>query len=112
MKIDDIVKALKGERLTAAEVGASTDIESAYTGDLLSDVMANAPDGSILITIQAHKNSVAVASLAGIGAILLCNNRKAPSDMVEAAEKEGIAILRTTENPFQASCRVGALLSP
>ncbi len=42
------------------------EISDAYTGDLLSDVMGNAPSDSVLMTIQAHKNTVAVASLAQI----------------------------------------------
>ncbi|MBN2875543.1 MAG: iron-sulfur binding hydrogenase, partial [Spirochaetales bacterium] len=42
------------------------DIVDAYSSDLLSDVMANAVEGSVLITIQAHLNTIAVASLVGI----------------------------------------------
>ncbi|MDR2028056.1 MAG: hypothetical protein LBP93_00815, partial [Treponema sp.] len=38
-------------------------LSGAYTSDLLSDVMANAKEGGALITIQAHKNTVAVATL-------------------------------------------------
>ncbi len=79
------------------------EIEAGYTSDLLSDVMGNAPDKSILVTIQAHKNTVAVASLAGIQAVLLCNGRKVPEDMREAAEKEGISLLGTEKNQFTSS---------
>jgi serine kinase of HPr protein (carbohydrate metabolism regulator) len=75
----------------------------AYTSDLLSDVMANAKDGGALITIQAHKNSVAVATLVNISAIILCNNRPLQDDMLDAAANEGIAILRTKENQFTVS---------
>jgi hypothetical protein len=85
-------------------------IEGAYTSDLLSDVMANAEDGDLLMTIQAHTNAVAVASLAGIPAILICNNRPISDDTIAAATEEGIAILRTPMSQFQASCRVGEKL--
>jgi hypothetical protein len=74
-----------------------------YTSDLLSDVMAKAAQGAVLITIQAHKNTVAVASLVGIRAIVLCNARPILDDMVEAAKAEGIALFRTTYNQFQVS---------
>ena len=74
-----------------------------YTSDLLSDVMAKAAQDSVLITIQAHKNTVAVASLAGIRAIVLCNARPILDDMVEAAKAEGIALFRTDRNQFQVS---------
>jgi len=85
-------------------------INEGYTSDLLSDVMGNAPDGSVLITIQGHKNTVAVASLAGIVAIVLCNTRSAPEDMQEAALKEGVAIYSTSENQFTVSYRIARLL--
>ncbi len=86
-------------------------ITGAYTSDLLSDVMAHAEDGDILLTIQAHTNAVAVASLAGIPAILICNQRPIPDDTIAAATNEGVAILRTTLNQFQASCTVRDLLT-
>lgn len=86
------------------------DIKGGYTSDLLSDVMANAPEDGVLITIQAHKNTVAVASLAGIRAILLCNKRIPEEEMIAAAKEEGIAVFQTEKNQFQATCLVGEAL--
>jgi hypothetical protein len=85
---------------------ADETVQDGYTGDLLSDVMAHAPDGSVLITIQAHKNTVAVAALAGIRAIVLCNNRQAPEDMLEAAREEGVAVFVTETNQFNAGAAI------
>ena len=78
----------------------------AYTSDLLSDVMANAKDGGALITIQAHKNTVAVATLVNISVIIICNSRPLPEDMLEAAKDEGIAVIRTKENQFTVSGKI------
>ena len=88
-----------------------TSLTGAYTSDLLSDVMAYAKDGGALITIQAHKNTVAVASLAGILAIIICNSRPIPPDMLKAAKKEKIAILLTKENQYTVSGRLYGLLT-
>jgi hypothetical protein len=85
-------------------------LTGAYTGDLLSDVMAHAKDGGALITIQAHKNTVAVASLVNIAAIIVCNKRPLPPDMLEAAAEEGIAVLLTGENQFTVSGKLWELL--
>jgi hypothetical protein len=85
-------------------------LTGAYTGDLLSDVMANAKDGGALITIQAHKNTVAVASLVNIAVIIVCNTRPLPPDMLEAAADEGIAVLLTRENQFTVSGKLWELL--
>ncbi|GHU55195.1 hypothetical protein FACS189442_2440 [Spirochaetia bacterium] len=105
-------------REAAASLGAEivqgefddADLEGAYTSDLLSDVMANAKDGGALITIQAHKNTVAVATLVNITAIIICNNRPLPEDMLAAAKDEGIAVLLTKENQYTVSGKLYGLL--
>lgn len=88
----------------AAEFGAG------YCSDLLSDVMAHAGPGSVLVTIQAHRNSVAVASLVGMAALVLCNGREAPPDMVEAARAEGLGIYETGLSQFEFSGRLWSAL--
>ncbi|GHV44138.1 hypothetical protein AGMMS49546_27640 [Spirochaetia bacterium] len=105
-------------REAAASLGAEivqtefddSDLEGAYTSDLLSDVMANAKDGGALITIQAHKNTVAVATLVNITAIIICNNRPLPEDMLAAAKDEGIAVLLTKENQYTVSGKLYGFL--
>jgi predicted transcriptional regulator len=87
-----------------------TELSGAYTSDLLSDVMANARDGGALVTIQAHKNTVAVATLVNISLVILCNNRPIQDDMLEAAKEEGIAVIRTKENQFTVSGRLYSAL--
>lgn len=82
------------------------EIEAGYTSDLLSDVMGNAAENSVLITIQAHKNTVAVSSLAGVVAIIICNKRPVPEDMLEASADEGIAVFQTSENQFTTSALI------
>ncbi|MCL2601457.1 MAG: hypothetical protein FWD91_01440 [Treponema sp.] len=99
----------------------------AYTSDLLSDVMAHAGKAAknaatdesaasnscagTMITIQAHKNTVAVASLLDISAIIICNARPILDDMLEAARDEGIAIILSKENQFTVSGKLYALLT-
>lgn len=101
MKISDI-RSLEGFTCLQGEY-VDALVQDGYTSDLLSDVMAHAEDGSVLITIQAHKNTVAVSSLAGVVAIIVCNNRPATDDMLEAAREEGIAVFQTADNQFQTS---------
>ena len=44
------------------------EIAGAYVSDMLSDVMAGAKPGNIWVTIQIHKNIVAVANLVDVSA--------------------------------------------
>jgi len=105
-------------REAAAALGArviqedfeDTELTGAYTSDLLSDVMAHAKDGGALITIQAHKNTVAVATLVNISVIVICNSRPIPDDMIAAAKDEGIAIILTKENQYKVSGKLYALI--
>lgn len=108
MKTNDIEKI---DGIEAAYTGYEIEeIVTGFTSDLLSDVMGNADEDSVLITIQAHKNTIACCSLAGITAVIICSGRKIPEDMIEAAKDEGIAIFITKENQFQTSSKVHGLL--
>lgn len=74
-----------------------------YTSDLLSDVMSKAGEANTLVTIQAHKNTVAVATLVGINSIVICNSRPVSAEMVDSAKAEGIALFRTDKTQFEVS---------
>ena len=108
MKTTDLSTSFGFEAVCVPQ--ADAPIANGYTSDLLSDVMANAGEDSVLVTIQAHRNTIAVASLAGIRAIVICNGREVPADMVEAAVDEGIAIFRTSMTQFEVSGRLHATL--
>jgi hypothetical protein len=73
--------------------------------------MANAREGSLLITIQAHKNTVAVAGLINASGILICNDRQAPEDMLMAAKENKLAIFQTKLDQYNASVELNSLLS-
>jgi hypothetical protein len=104
LKISQLAEKLNYEIVT--ETYDDKDVKNGYTSDLLSDVMGNAEEESLLITIQAHKNSVVVAMQLDFVAVLICNKRSVPDDMKKAAEEHGIAILRTSDNQFVSSYNV------
>jgi hypothetical protein len=107
VKITEVAAALNAE-ICQTEF-EDVEVSGAYTSDLLSDVMAYAKDGGALITIQAHKNTVAVASLVNISVLIICNSRPLPDDMLEAATAEEIAVIRTKENQFTVSGKLWSL---
>ncbi len=109
MKVSDLTN-VDGWQCISADA-ADGPISAGYTSDLLSDVMANAPDDSVLITIQAHLNTVAVAALADVRAIIICHARRIPDDMIAAAQREGIMLLRTEANQFDTTVKLHRLLA-
>ncbi len=102
------LEEIGAERISAGAAGA--EMSGAYTSDLLSDAMGNAEEGNVFITVQAHTNSVAVATVAGMPAILVCANRPIPNDMAAAAQREGVWIFRTPMHQYEASVAVWKLL--
>lgn len=107
MRLSELQAELELELLCGT---SETEITGGYTSDLLSDVMAHAEDGDALITIQAHNNTVAVASHVGLPAIVICNARPVADEMLAAARENEITICRTSLNQFEVSGRLYARL--
>lgn len=88
---------------------SDAEISAAYTSDLLSDVMGHCGDESALITIQNHLNTIAVCTLVGVEAIVVCHDRPIPDDMKAAALREEVAIVTTKLSQFAASVALAEL---
>ena len=92
--------------LQGTVVGGSPDptqeIAGGYASDLLSDVMANANEAEIWVTLQKHVNIIAVAKLKGLAAIVIVNGRRPEPDTVSRAEAEGIPVISTPLPAFES----------
>ena len=106
MKFSEVVDKVHG---TVVVDNPEAEVDSAYCGDLLSDVMGHCGDESVLITIQNHLNAIAVCTLAGIEAVVICQGRPVPDDMKAAAEREGIGIVTTPLSQFAAAIALAEL---
>ena len=81
--------------------GVDREIKGGYTSDLLSDVMGNAGEGHVWITLQTHKNIMAIASLKELAAIVLVKGLKPETETVEESENEHIPVLSTPLQTFE-----------
>lgn len=108
MKLQEIINSLSLEVKTEG-VDLNRKVTGGYVSDLLSDVMGNADEGNIWITLQLHINIVAVASLKGLSAILLVNNRVPDIDTLQKAKSEKIPILTSPLSAFELAGRLYAL---
>lgn len=105
MTLQSVIDAIGLESVLVPD--AQVEVTGAYTSDLLSDVVAHCPDGALLVTVQNHKNSVAVCTLVGAPAIIVVHDREIAADMIDVARREGVALLRTPADQFSISCRLG-----
>lgn len=99
MIVNDLLEILPVQLKTRNDQ-LNQKVTGVYCGDLLSLVMANAQEGNIWITIQNHINVVAVASLVGVGAIIVVEGIKVEQDVIDKAEEEGIVIFTTKHSAY------------
>jgi hypothetical protein len=96
-----IIDKLELKVLTAEKDFSQISVKNGYTSDLLSCVMAGAPNQSIWVTLQAHNNIVAVAALLELSAIIITEGATPDSVTIHKANEEGITLLQTEHNSFQ-----------
>lgn len=109
MTVQELVDTL-GLTVFCGKENLNREIKGGYTSDLLSDVMGHAKEGMIWITLQTHKNVLAIASLKELSAILLVKDSKPEDDMLEQAIEEGIPVLGTSDQTFETTGKVYQLI--
>lgn len=97
MKLSEMAKIAD---LETAVLNIDHDVTSAYSADLLSDVVGNVDENSILITVQVHKNIVAVASLVGLAGIIITHDRRPEQELLDIAKEQEVNIFLTKESSF------------
>jgi predicted transcriptional regulator len=102
--LKELVEKLDLEILSGAKgEGLEAEVRLGYASDILSDVMANAPEGSVWVTMLLHQNIVAVAALRWVGAVLIVGGRRPDSETLRKADDEGVVILGTKLKAFEVA---------
>jgi predicted transcriptional regulator len=100
MKVSELVKELNLV-VFSGENHLNREISGGYVSDLLSDVMGNAREGNVWITLQTHRNVVAIASLKELACILLVSSLVPEQSALDHSNQEGIPVLGTTLSTFE-----------
>jgi len=108
--LESVVKALN-LKVRSGEDKLKAEIRGGFTGDLLSDVMANSKEGDIWITRQVHQNIVAVAGLKEHAGIILVHGSEPAKDTLEKAIKGGVPIMVSDLPGFELTGRIYELIS-
>ncbi len=110
MIVNEMVEKLNLS-VVSGHKGLSRAVTGGYTSDLLSDVMGHAIEGQVWITLQTHKNVMAIASLKELAAIILVNSHQPDADTKEQSETEGIPVLSTNLSNFEITGKLYSLIS-
>ncbi|MGD9559811.1 MAG: hypothetical protein AB7V55_04295 [Oscillospiraceae bacterium] len=81
-------------------------VTSVYCADLLSWAMSRAPENSAWCTVMGNVNAVAVASLADVAAIILCENAVLDEDAAAKAAERDVNIFKTPLPAFAAGLAI------
>lgn len=100
MKICDLAEKLNADIINMPDPDA--EVTSGYCGDFLSFVMQRAPENSAWFTVMTNINVAAVASLTGVGAVVVCEGSKCDDALTQRAKKQNICLLQTKLDIFSA----------
>jgi len=103
MKVQEIAEKLE---LKAVTKMFDKDVTGVYISDMVSDVIANAKAGNLLVTVQIHNNVIAAANLVDIAGIVVTQGKLPADDVVKMAEKAEIPVLSTNLNRWQVATRL------
>ncbi|MFP4620290.1 MAG: serine kinase [Bacteroidales bacterium] len=105
MKVSDLVDNL-GLVVYSGKKGLDRTIKGGYASDLLSDVMGNAREGQVWVTLQTHKNVAAIASLKDLAAVILVKGNRPDENTARHSDEEDVPVLGTEEAAFEITGKV------
>jgi len=103
MMISEVVERTGLKALNAAD---DADVAGVYISDMVSDIITGAQSGCILVTLQTHKSLIAAANLVDAGMVVVAHGKEPPADVVELADKAGIALFSTTDDTWSYALKL------
>ena len=79
-----------------------SEVTGCFAADLMSDVLAFARPGSLLLTGLATDQTIRTAAVRQLLAVFVIEGKQVGGDMVEAAREEGIPLFRTPLSKYEA----------
>lgn len=81
-------------------------VTGGYASDLLSCVMAGARAGNVWVTLQAHLNVIAVATLLDLACVIITEGALLEEGALARANEKGIPILSAQTDTFRTVARL------
>ena len=89
-------------------VDEDQELAGCYVGDLLSDVLAHAKRGSLLVTTQDQRNTLAVAVACHLPAIVLTGCKRPGEGLVRLAKEHHLSLVSTPLDSYSFLKQVGS----
>lgn len=104
----DICRVLDAEVLVGEEL-LDTCVSKAFAADMMSDVLAYAKSGCLLITGLTNQQIVRTANVLDIAAVIVGRGKKPSPEAIDLAREVNIPILATKYILFEIAGRLYAL---
>ena len=85
------------------------EVTRGYASDLLSDVLANAPAGGVLVTVQTHMYVLAVSAHASLAGVIFAGGREPDAAVRRRAVAERVPLLGSPASAFDIAGRLYGL---
>ena len=108
MTVQTLCEELGWTILTEGDL--TRNVTGCYCGDLLSWVMSKAQEGDCWLTVMGNINAVAVAMLTDCACIVLTEHAALDEEAKARAEQQGVTILTTEQNAYQAAAALSKVL--
>lgn len=105
MKLKDIVEILEGTVVTE-DADLDMEIRCAAGADLMSDVLAFARPGAMLLTGLTNPQVVRTAEMAEIVAIVFVRGKQPPPETIALAKERGIPLIMAPYTMFEMCGRL------
>jgi predicted transcriptional regulator len=107
VQLRQIVSVLASEVLSGRE-RLGLEVESCFAADLMSDVLAAAPHGALLVTSLASPQMVHTAEVADLAAIVLVAGKRPEKETIAFARQRKLPLLLTGLGMFEACSLLSA----
>jgi predicted transcriptional regulator len=105
LKLSEIKEILNAD-VIVGEDKLDIEVKTAFGADLMSDVLAFAKAGSLLLTGLTNTQVVRIANVLDIAAIILVRGKKPPVETISMARNLQIPILTTKYILFETAGRL------
>lgn len=108
IKLSAIEKELSLDCLARPKM--DREVRAGFASDVLSDVLARAPHGCVLVTALSNLNVIAVATYTDIAGIIVTSGYRPAEEVLTKAREEGIGLYATAAQTFEVVgrlCRLG-----
>ncbi len=107
--LKDVLALLDGELLTSA-TSPEAAFGKVFASDLMSDVLASAEAGSLLLTGLANAHVVSTCAVADVSGIVFVQGKRPSPDVISQAQTRHIPLVATKMTMFEACARIAGLV--